>query len=114
MGEQSETSQTPVVTVGEEEKTVSEKKAGKPITDKIRAYRSILSFFKYFGGGFLVWSFGRWGFNYYWMLSGICTYTLWKCYQKDKKRGQEEPIEIVDPNETSRRKDLPNWGRSTN
>ena len=88
-----------------------EKKTGRPITDKIRAYASVVSFFKYFGGGFLVWSFGRWDFDYYWMLFGIFGYTLWKCYVKDQKKGKDntESEVFVDVNDVSRLNDLPSW-----
>lgn len=95
--------------IKKEDKTEPEKKSGKPITDKIRAYASVLAFCKYFGGGFLVWSFGRWAFNYYWLLSGIFSYTLWKCYMKDKKGGKDKAPVIVDANDTCRMSDLPHW-----
>ncbi|XP_028394171.1 extended synaptotagmin-3-like isoform X2 [Dendronephthya gigantea] len=80
-----------------------------PITSKIRAYAGVISFLKYFGGGFLVWSVGHWDFNYAWLLSSIAFYTLWKCYKKDKKLGIKLEPEIIDANDASRMKDLPNW-----
>jgi hypothetical protein len=89
--------------------TENKQKPSAPITSKIRAYSGVISFFKYFGGGFFVWSVGCWDFNYGWLLSGIAIYTLYKCYKKDKKFGVEPPAEIVDANDTSRMKDLPNW-----
>ena len=89
--------------------TENEQKPSKSITSNIRAYAGVISFFKYFGGGFFVWSVGRWDFHYGWLLSGIAIYTLYKCYKKDKKLGIEPPPEIVDANDASRIKDLPNW-----
>ena len=89
----------------------SEKKGncGASITSKIRAYAGVISFSKYFGGGFFVWSVGHWQFSYGWLLSGIVIYTLYKCYKKDKKLGIEQPAEIIDANDTNRIKDLPHW-----
>ena len=86
-----------------------QKPSAPSITSKIRAYAGIISFLKYFGGGFFMWSFGGWDFNYGWLLSGIVIYTLYKCYKKDKKLGIEQPAEIIDANDTSRMKDLPSW-----
>jgi hypothetical protein len=87
----------------------NKQKSAAPITSKIRAYAGVISFFKYFGGGFFVWSAGRWDFHYGWLLSGIAIYTLYKCYKKDKKLGIEPPPEVLDANDSSRIKDLPNW-----
>ena len=87
----------------------TKQKPSASITSKIRAYAGIISFFKFFGGGFFVWSVGRWDFSYGWLLSGIAVYTLYKCYKKDKKLGIEPPAEIIDANDASRIKDLPNW-----
>lgn len=87
----------------------SKQKPSAPLTSNIRAYAGIISFFKYFGGGFFVWSVGRWEFNYGWLLSSIAIYTLYKCYKKDKKLGIEQKPEIIDANDTARMKDLPNW-----
>lgn len=92
-----------------EDETEGEKENGQPITDKIRAYASILAFLKYFCGGFLVWSFGRFDFNYIWLFVGIIAYTLWKCYLKDKKMAKEVASEILDANDVSRLSDLPKW-----
>ena len=93
----------------EQSTTEDKQKPSAPITSKIRAYAGVISFLKYFGGGFLIWTVGRWEFNYGWILSSIAIYTLYKCYKKDKKLGVEPPPEIIDPNDTSRIKDLPNW-----
>ena len=71
----------------EQSTTEDKQKPSAPITSKIRAYAGVISFLKYFGGGFLIWTVGRWEFNYGWILSSIAIYTLYKCYKKDKKLG---------------------------
>ena len=91
------------------EQATASKQNPAPITSKIRAYARVISFIKYFGGGFLVWSVGHWDYSYSWLLSGIAFYTLWKCYKKDKKLGIKLEPEMIDANDASRMKDLPNW-----